>query len=207
MKKDHPIYSLEKNLLRKKPSLILEFSRYIYVSYGVTHSREVFHIKANDIINGWIDDQIDILSEGQELAFHSRVRINENEQTIYHLPMIDFINTKSETKITDSILPINKFLNTDLFLYESGNSYHGYYFLLLTESDWHKFLGKILLCNPPSRINDDVVDSRWIGHSLEHGYSALRWSKKTEKYKMVPRLSKAKRKDSKASNPLIFDLP
>jgi hypothetical protein len=69
MKKDHPIYQLEKYLLRKEPRLILEFSRYIYISYGVTFSREIFHIKASDLINGWLEDQVDLLSEGQELAF------------------------------------------------------------------------------------------------------------------------------------------
>lgn len=205
MKKDHPIYNLEKHLLKKKPNLILEFSRYVYVTYGVTHSRETFHIKSSDIVNGWIDDQINLLSEGQELAFHSRVKINEEDKTIYQLPMIDFINTKSNIKITEKISPINKSLNADLFLYESGNSYHGYYFLLLTETDWHKFLGKLLLCNPPARVNGDIVDSRWIGHSLEHGYSALRWSKKTEKYKMIPKLSKPSKKNVKASNLLTFD--
>ena len=206
MKKDHPIFQLEKYLLRKEPRLILEFSRYIYVSYGVTLSREVFHIKASDLANGWLEDQIELLSEGQELAFHSKVRLNEKDNNLYHIPMIDFISKKSEENIISKISSVNEMLNSNLTLYESGNSYHGYYFLLLNEYNWYKFLGRILLCNPPSRLNEEIVDSRWVGHSLEHGYSALRWSKKTEKYKIVPKLSQQNKKYNKSSNQLTFDL-
>ncbi|HEX8246646.1 MAG TPA: hypothetical protein VF599_00555 [Pyrinomonadaceae bacterium] len=206
MKKDHPIFQLNKYLFRKEPRLVLEFSRYIYVSYGVTLSRETFHIKASELINSWLEDQIELLSEGQELAFHSRVRLSEDDSNIYHIPMIDFINTKSAEKINSKILPVNQMLNSDLTLYESGNSYHGYYFLLLSEHNWYKFLGKILLCNPPSRFNEEIVDSRWVGHSLEHGFSALRWSKKTEKYKIIPKLSERNGNQEKYSDQLIFDL-
>lgn len=194
MIESHPIYKLKNSLLKKEPRLILEFSRYVYVSYGVTQSREIFHIKASDVINGWLEDQIEMLSGGQELAFHSRVKLHENDNNTYHIPMIDFINTRSEEKIISKIEPVNQKLEADLVLYQSGNSYHGYYFILLNENDWYKFLGSILLCNPPSRINDEIIDSRWVGHSLEHSFSALRWSQKTSKYKIVPTLSPQKQR-------------
>lgn len=203
MNRDHPIYKLKQVLLRKESRLTLEFSRYVYVSYGVTLSREIFHIKGSDILHGWLEDQIEILSEGQELAFHSRVKIHE-DSNIFHIPMIDFVNTKSASKIISKISPLNEILDSNLVLYESGNSFHGYFFQLLKQAEWHEFLGRALLCNPPSRFNDDIVDSRWVGHSLVHGFSALRWSKKTEKYKIVPKLSrKTKTKSVERS---MFDI-
>jgi hypothetical protein len=50
---------------------------------------------------------------------------------------------------------------------------HGYYFCMIGERDWYKYLGKLLLCNDPVVEDEQVVDSRWVGHSLNKTLHAL----------------------------------
>jgi len=69
-------------------------------------------------------------------------------------------------------------------VYNSGSSFHGYWVTLLEQEAWPQFLGGLLLRNLPAARQ--IVDDRWVGHSLIQGYSALRWTKKTDRYKSMP---------------------
>ena len=182
--------------------MTLEFSRYVYKAYGETLSREVFQVPSHELSPAWLDYQKDLLLDDQELALHSRVRL-KGEKSVYHIPMIDFINTKSAARIIDRLSTVDNEFSESVSLYRSGNSFHGYYYQLIPEHNWYKFLGKILLCNLPTMYEREVVDSRWVGHSLIHGFSALRWSRHTDLYKQEPRL--VARPTTSLKSPTFFD--
>lgn len=185
---EHPIHGLVNSLLQNNVNLVLEFSRYVHLSPGRTLSRDIFHVEAANLNGAWLAKQIGGLTQKQELALHSKVL--QQGQT-YHIPMIDFAHVKSIEMLLEKTSPVSQFLSTDISLYDSGQSMHGYYFCMIGERDWYKYLGKLLLCNDPLVEDEQVVDSRWVGHSLEHGFSALRWSCNSGIYSGVPQLVNA----------------
>jgi hypothetical protein len=179
----HPIYHLQSRLLAARPNLTLEFSRYIHLGHGKTLSRNTFRVAANEITEQWLIDNLSALDPSQELALHSKVT---DSNATYHIPMVDFINTLSVAEVEPVIAPINKILSTDVWLCSSGQSLHGYYFALIEERKWIDYLANLLLCNRNEKNEKEIVDQRWIAHSLEHRFSALRWSHNTETYLSMP---------------------
>jgi hypothetical protein len=184
VKESHPFWEL-RSQLRKPQISLLEFSRYVYREYGVTESRTVFQVPPTLLTEKWLDNQIGDLGSEEELAVHSRMVLGKE---IYHLPMIDFVNALSIEEIRERTLAISKSLEHDIWIYNSGRSLHGYYFTLLDQITWQKFLGELLLCNSRGKFPSEVVDSRWVGHSLQHGFSALRWSQNTTRHQSLPAL-------------------
>lgn len=181
----HPIHGLCRSLLKNNPELTLEFSRYVHLGSGRTLSREIFHVQARDLDDTWLAEEIRGLAETQELALHSKVVL---KNLIYHIPMVDFAHVESLQTLVVKTQPVRQSLPVDIVLYESGRSMHGYFFCLIDEKDWYQYLGRLLLCNPPFDSNDQLVDSRWVGHSLDHGFSALRWSCNSAIYQSLPQL-------------------
>ena len=181
----HPIQGLSNSLLTHDPDLTLELSRYVHLGSGRTLSREIFHVQAKYLDDTWLAEEISRLAGAQELALHSRVTRNGR---IYHIPMVDFAIVESAELLLFKMQAVRRSLPVDITLYSSGQSMHGYYFCLIDEKDWYKYLGRLLLCNPPFDSNDQLVDSRWVGHSLEHGFSALRWSCNSGIYQSLPQL-------------------
>lgn len=181
---NHPIVSFRRWLNDEYPDSILEFSRYVYKHYGRTESREIFHIECKSIHLTWLEHELRSLTESQELAIHSRVKL-ANGQT-RHIPMIDFTNVLSPETASNRTRYISDLLGVPVELYSSGNSLHGYYLTLISQDDWFDFLGSLLLCNLPDQIAEDVIDTRWVGHALKHRFCALRWSKHTDSYKQIP---------------------
>lgn len=182
---EHPIYQIQTQLIRRYPGLCLEFSRYVYKEYGITESRETFHANDNEIDKDWLKKQFEKLTSDQELAINSRVIWKSK---IFHVPMIDFTNVDMNEDIEKRIRIVNDFVGEKIWVYDSGNSFHGYYSCLIDERRWFQFLGKCLLCNSPRMLPNQIIDPRWIGHSLEHGFSALRWSKNTSRHRSIPSL-------------------
>lgn len=183
---EHPIVYLRSRLLNKTTRCTLEFSKYVYRERGKTFSRDIFEVESEDLSIQWLTDQLASLKEGQELALHSKIKY---ESRIVHLPMIDFINVSSTEKVRPEIEHIGARLRTDVWFYNSGTSLHGYYFILIETQKWYEYLGSLLLCNYTKGRDNEIIDSRWVGHSLEHGYSALRWSNNTDNYKSLPAIS------------------
>lgn len=181
----HPIHGLCHFLLDQHPELLLEFSKYIHLGLGRTLSREIFQVEASNVSPAWLAEQIRGLSHQQELAFHSKALQND---TTYHIPMVDFARVESIKTLLIKTQPIRESLSIDITLYDSGQSMHGYYFCLIDENEWYKYLGRLLLCDPPFGAEEQIIDSRWVGHSLEHGFSALRWSCNSAIYQSIPQL-------------------
>ena len=181
----HPIHGLRHFLLQQHTELVLEFSRYVHLGQGRTLSRETFRVEAEDVDDAWLAEEIHSLSQSQELALHSKVVHNDR---IYHIPMVDFAHVESPEIMIVKTLAVRQSLPVDIKLYDSGQSMHGYFFCLIDEKDWYTYLGRLLLCNPPFDSKEQLVDSRWVGHSLEHGFSALRWSCNSAIYQSLPQL-------------------
>ena len=157
-----------------------EYSVYVPGPPGTTLERTINTIPGKDIEDTWLKEVIESLDENEEVAWHSRVYVNGE---IYHIPMIDF---SVQFIAREEILP--RIDDVKAILYNSGRSIHAYYPTLLTDEKWHKFLGQVLLLNPSGSDTGHIVDCRWIGHSLEHGFSALRWTQNTSRYLTIPSL-------------------
>jgi hypothetical protein len=138
----HPVYALRSELLESNPELTLQFSRYIHFGPGRTLSREIFHVQAKDVDGAWLADEVQHLSDRQELALHSRV---SRAGMIYHIPLVDFAHRECAATILSRMQSVRQALPVDITLYDSGRSLHGYYFCLIDERDWHRYLGSLLL--------------------------------------------------------------
>jgi hypothetical protein len=180
----HPIIVAQSIVKRYGKGLTFEFSRYHYEPLTVEDHREVFEVKGHQLGPDLLTELFESLQDAQEIAFHSRIILPDG--TSRHVPMIDFVSRdlQSDWPLTISILP--SAIAAELYIFESGRSYHGYSLHLLTEEEWVSFMGTLLLLNLPDR--NPVIDSRWVGHRLRVGFGSLRWSHKTSQYKRYPEL-------------------
>lgn len=163
----------------------IEFSKYISGGQGLTLKRELFKLSLDNIRED-LNIVISNLKKGEEVAVHSKV-FTAGE--VRYLPKVDFAFKNLDNNAEAICKKISKQLNAPLYLFNSGNSYHGYIINLLGINEWHKFLGSLLLLNPRNKPFE-IVDSRWVGHSLENGFSALRISNNSGFYIQVPQFFK-----------------
>jgi hypothetical protein len=153
-------------------------SYYTYVPQSVAEDRSIWLLPIEDFLEPTRMELImNQTPADQELAIHSDVRTISKERI--HLVMIDM-----STAAKAHLAKLRAFLGDNSFdkivWFSSGRSFHGYGEDLLTESEWIKFMGLLLLANKPRM--EPTVDPRWIGHRLLAGYSALRWTKNTSHY-------------------------
>ncbi|WP_256666165.1 hypothetical protein [Pseudomonas sp. B14-6] len=164
--------------------LLFELSIYEYEPQSILDTREIFKIRAADFTQEAIENKIDNLAPNKELAFHSILRHNKKK---YHIPMIDF--QAPENKIRESISSLEKVIPKSIFnelvFYNSGRSCHAYSLKIISNSEWIDFMGRLLLVSHPHE--DQIIDTRWIGHRLMSGFSSLRWSANTDQYLALPR--------------------
>ncbi|WP_373975036.1 hypothetical protein NT239_15575 [Chitinibacter sp. SCUT-21] len=182
LKKNHPFYLFEKFFSERR--LELNFSRYLYQPDSILDERSCFMLDSNFLSAEKISEQIDVLDSNEELAFHS-LFYDVKAKRKYHIPMIDFSISKWDSDLQfrlAHILPRSIF--NELAIFESGRSFHGYSLNKITHDEWIDFMGRLLLINPPGVC---YIDTRWIGHRLMAGYSALRWSCTTKQYLSEPR--------------------
>ncbi len=182
----HPIYWITKVVKNSLPpfyqSVDLCFSYYRYTPRSYLDDRVEFSVPIEAINESYLLNLLKELGPDQELAFHSKVILGGNK--VMHLPMIDLGLKKFDKS---AISALNKFqsYNKNVFsLFDSGRSFHLYGSHLLEESQWNNFMGELLLLNEPS--GPKIIDTRWVGHRLIAGYSALRLSCNTNHYKSFP---------------------
>lgn len=181
----HPVQwvrSLMKKINVKNQKITLNFSRYIYTPQSLKDTRTNFTVDLTELDDFFFIEQLSSLRENEELALHSQVVLNDNE--VMHLPMIDFAKRKQNDHKFKPLDELCKYWNINLAIFDSGRSYHAYGDRLLTESEWIKFMGSLLLVNIPGKWK--LIDDRWVGHRIIGGYSALRWSFNTSHYKRYP---------------------
>ena len=163
----------------------VSFSEYFYRPQSVLDQRTTYDIPIGDVTPAWVSQKIDQLKPGWELAMNSQV-VDKRGRKL-HVPMIDFVSKDHELLRTSSFEGIvGKDVARSLFFFDSGKSFHAYGTALLRRSEWQSLMGRLLLLNIPGQ--PQLVDSRWIGHRLIGGYSALRWSANSDYHKHVPKI-------------------
>ncbi|CAI2418528.1 Uncharacterised protein [Serratia proteamaculans] len=156
------------------------FSKYSDASdsYG---KRTVIEIHKKDLTVDVINNNINELKSDEELSILSLIKVGH---FTYHIPMIDFLAKKRTESTVKAINETSKFWNITFNIYNSGRSIHAYGTKLLSQNQWINFMGYLILLNKKS--GEKVTDVRWIGHRLMSGYSSLRITNNTNKYKAVP---------------------
>jgi hypothetical protein len=183
----HPV-GYVRNLVRQFEGIrTLSFSKYFYRPQWIFDERECFEVDAADVTSDWVHDQGALLQEGWELALNSIVKDVRGRSK--HIGMIDFVGRPPIDDILDRVRTmVGRNASLNMQLYDSGRSIHGYVTELIGPSEWHKFLGRLLLMN--SVGSEPIIDARWIGHRLLGGYAALRWSANSRQHSQTPRLIK-----------------
>ena len=177
------LYEIANQILNKQDAdYTLSFSKYDIGEPGLQYiqKRKIINLNRSEFGFDWLDQQMTNLKLNQELTWNSNVKISNKT---YHVPMIDFeVGIDSDiikATAVDLLLELNL---QELWFLKSGRSFHAYGFPLLKKQEWYQYLGKLLTLPR----NYPCIDTRWIGHSLKRGYSALRWSHKTNRYKQLP---------------------
>lgn len=155
----------------------IEFSKYVSGGQGITLSREILKLSKTNLLQS-INEKMLTLKSDEELAIHSIIYRQKKQ---FCIPIIDFsfpVLNEVSTKLCQRVYDHFK---APLFLYHSGHSYHGYILKIIKPKQWYTFLGMLLLLNSPKHPYENI-DSRWIGHSLENGFSALRLTLNSQFY-------------------------
>jgi hypothetical protein len=181
---EHPFQHIF-GLSREWGGAVLEFSLYTYRPQSILDERTIISVRVEDFNRFWLEKVIAQLRDGEELAFHSKVkRGNRN----WHVPLIDFSCSISDLDLAKNtlrkVLPNN--MTSGLQYYDSGRSMHAYGSRLMQRSEWIKVMGALLLANFPNE--QAIVDSRWVGHRLMGGFTSLRWTSNSGAYLKVPSL-------------------
>ena len=179
---------MEEIAARHGAGLIFTYSRYEVAPPGlqaVAPRSAVLRVPASGVTPDWIADRFAELGPNEEMAWHSWA---ECGGVGFHIPMIDFVSRPTRSAIYDlgRVLAAEMGFNGQLALFDTGRSFHGYFQDLIPERTWPKYLGQLLLLNAYDR--SPVIDTRWVGHALVRGFSALRWSNNTDRYRAMPRL-------------------
>ncbi|MEQ1091401.1 hypothetical protein ABLT91_13810 [Acinetobacter pittii] len=178
----HPFFFL-KNFLDSDSTYSL--SKYIYLPDSLSDERIITQVSGYNFDLNFVNTTICSLDYDQELAFHSIIKTKYGKKL--HIPMIDF---STDNLNIDVYYRLKNFIDykilSNMVFYSSGNSFHAYSSKLLTHKEWLNFMGSLLLVNPP-HSSHNIIDTRWIGHRIRSGFSALRWSNNSGTYKAVPK--------------------
>lgn len=179
----HPYWHVRSVVQLRPDVAAVPASYYAYKPQTVADPRTEWLISIDEFLSPEVMAKaLENTPPGHEMAIHSDLRLSTGGRA--HLVMIDM-----STSARAHLGKLRAFLGNHFFQevswYASGRSFHGYGESLLTEGDWVKFMGLLLLANQP-RL-EPTVDPRWIGHRLMAGYSALRWTRNTEHYLGLPK--------------------
>lgn len=183
----HPLLVVEHIVARRGAELTFMYSRYEVAQPGlqaIAPRSAVLRVRACDVTPDWLADRFAELSPNEELAWHSSV---ECKGVGFHIPMIDLVNSPSRSGLRElsRMLVSEMGLSGDFVFFETGQSFHGYFPDLIPEHAWPKYLGQLLLLN--EHDGSPMIDTRWVGHALVRGFTALRWSHNTNRYRAIPR--------------------
>ena len=177
---NHPILVTRELIRRFGPNLLFSFSKYRIGRPGfqAQMERSVCTVQGSELTDSWLQEQIERLPIGFELALQSNVFLSD---VTYQIPMIDFATDNEK-----EVWAFSKNIDSYFWCFHTGRSFHGYCAELVTHQTWLDFLGGLLLA--PRHNQAEAIDVRWVGHALQRGFSALRWSRQTERYASLPSL-------------------
>jgi hypothetical protein len=175
MKNTHPINFIESLLAENGRICEVHLSRYRYHPQSLVEESTSYAIPVARLRDKY-EHLEKILSDDEDIAFDSVVRLRGKGSAKCHLALLDF-QTSDLLRITRaSELLVREYCAPRAALVNSGRSYHLYMGIVLAHAAWVKFMGRALLLN--TRGEPPTVDDRWIGHRLIGGHSGLRWSAK-----------------------------
>lgn len=176
----HPVNFISH--LKIPENAILTFSDYLYDKQSFRDERSLFDFRKKELNENWFINHILSMDPLYELALHSSFEVDGEK---FHIPMIDFTAKRSEQNSLSALRELSEFWGTDFLIFFSGRSFHAYGVKPITDIEWVKFMGSLLLLNVRGTTNK-LIDTRWVGHRILAGYSALRWSNNTNHYKAFP---------------------
>ena len=189
MDNNHPFFLIYNDFLIKRKGNLGDctffLSKYIYIPDSIDDNRIRLEVKGNEFTEERIQNELSLLEENEELAFHSKIRIKDK---FYHFPFIDFAIPVNDWDFEQDFIRLKRIIPhiaSTLVLFNSGRSLHGYSLKLLTRKEWIDFMGRLLLVDL-ANTDRKLIDSRWIGHRLMGEYSSLRWSNNSRKYLSEP---------------------
>jgi hypothetical protein len=194
----NPIHNIVNYAVRAFPGCALEFGIYHYIPQALDDERRIEKVLAHDAVD-WLSDASSALGQGEEVALHSRVYPREPTALALHLGMVDFRTDDMQLADWARAEILGEPSRSGFLLVQSGRSFHLYVLRLLTESEWVKFMGRLLLLNLPD--GKEVVDGRWVGHRLLAGYGSLRLTKRNDIYLMEPSVVEANYGPGQAAPP------
>lgn len=183
----HPIDLIQDMIIDYKQDPIFEFSIYKPILYKTNKGqRTIINICGTKLTSVYLNETSNIIQDTKifkecDLTINSKVILNDK---LFHIPLIDFKGKLTLEKVSILKNVLDKKYSDNLYLFNSGNSLHGYIPILISEEEWIKFMGSLLLLN--YKYKEPISDTRWIGHRLISGYSALRWTSNDKKYKHSP---------------------
>lgn len=185
----HPCLVTEEIAARNGRDLTFTYSRYRVAPPGlqaVAPRSAVLKVAAQDVTQEWLVERVAELGPDEEMALHSLV---ESKRGVFHIPMIDFIGHPAKKLVSEISRMVKREmgLTSRLILFDTGRSFHGYFPDLIAVETWSRYLGELLLFTEPDE--SPVIDTRWVGHALVRGFTALRWSHNTNRYLAMPRLA------------------
>ena len=133
-----------------------------------------------DIVNNLAQSQH---SKTIEMGLSNRFHCNEAKEHLYQvffdMKGIDYGDYRNIEKFVDFVLEEHytydlttskRNIKHEIYVLASGQSYHIVANIFLTRGEWKRMMHRSLYA-PMGRVE---VDSRWVGRSLEKGYSILR---------------------------------
>lgn len=178
----HPIRFVKDLLSDYDRATLLEVGVYCHHPQMIADFRENTDLRLSDLSDDWLKLVLSQLRNGHELAFHSTVQFSGQKK---HIPMVDLGGRHDEFKNLPVLREFCRYWGMDFAVYASGRSFHLYGNRLLSDPDWVRFMGGLLLLNIPGKSR--LIDTRWVGHRLQGGSSALRWSNNSGFYKAYPK--------------------
>lgn len=191
------------SVFEKLKEYSLQFSVYTngVPGFGKTEKRSIHSTSDVHRFYQDINTIIGHLAIKEELTLHSLILWKGRR---YHIPFIDFYTSSSE-EVYNSLEVLREKYNFDIYIFETGRSFHAYFDGLLPQDEWIKFLADLLLLNKYDRL---ITDFRWVAHSMNQGFSSLRQScntpvyleypkyhSKISKFKMLPKQGRHKQSD------------
>lgn len=178
----HPYWHLNSVVAREPNILSLTLSYYVYQPQSLVDERTLISINRSDFLDAkFVGRLLEDCPNNHDVAMHSLVQCNDN--AIRHLPMVDM-----STNARAHLSKLRAFLDIETYhgfvWFESGRSFHGYGSRFITNEEWIRYMGQLLLSN--QKDFKPTVDPRWIGHRLIAGYAALRWTRNTDYYLRLP---------------------
>jgi hypothetical protein len=186
---DHPGLVVEEITAKHGHDLVFTYSRYEVAPPGlqaIAPRSDVLRVSGSEITTEWIAHRLSELGPNEEMAWHSWV---DCRGIGFHIPMIDFVGRPARSVLCEvsRALAAEIGIEAELIVFDTERSFHGYFPDLIPERAWPKYLGEMLLINEDN--HPPVIDTRWVGHGLLRGFTALRWSKNTNRYPAMPRLA------------------